>query len=197
MHVVGNWIYFISIEDDGKVCRIDVNGQNKQLLSVKDIEDMAVYNGKIYYSYKNKEDGFLEVMNTDGTNKQFLSNIRTRNMIVDEEYIYYLDDAEEILYRMNLNDNSRERLSDKQILKFIKDDKYIFYTLKNGDNLDWRFKGLYRMNTDGSNVVALDSEIYLDEVGMAATKDFVFYVSTNGKDQPGLKIINKDGIRLK
>lgn len=197
MQVVGNWIYFISIEDDSKICRIDVNGQNKQLLSDKDIEDMAVYKGKIYYSYNTKEDGFLEVMNTDGTDKQFLSNIRTRNMIVDEEYIYYLADVEEILYRMSLKDKSRERLSNKQILKFIKDDNHIFYTLKNVDNEDWRFKGLYKMNVDGSNVTALDSEIYLDEVGMAVTKDYVFFVSTNGKNLPELKIINKDGVRLK
>lgn len=192
MQVVGNWIYFISIEDGNKICKIDVNGQNKQLLSHKDIEDMAICNGQIYYSYKNKDGVFLETMSMDGTNKQFLSNIRTRNMIVDEEYIYYLDDVEEILYRLNLENKYRERLSNKQILKFIKGDSFIFYTLKDADDSDWRYKGLYRMNADGSNVAAIDSEIYLDEVGMGVTEDFIFYVSTKGNEYPSLKIIKRN-----
>ncbi|WP_313341147.1 DUF5050 domain-containing protein [Sedimentibacter sp.] len=87
-------------------------------------------------------------------------------MIADEEYIYYLDDIEEKLYRMNLSDKTSEPLSNRQVLKFIKDDCHIYYTLKVPDDSDWRFKGLYRMNTDGSNVVALDGDIYLYEMGM-------------------------------
>lgn len=192
MQVVGNWIYFISLDNDRKICKIDVNGQNKQFLSDKNIEDMAVYDGKIYYSYNNKDDGFLEVMNIDGTDKQFLSNIRTRNMIVGKEYIYYLDDVEEILYRMNLKDKTKEQLSNRQILKFIKDYNFIYYTLKAPDNSDWMFKGLYRMDVDGSNVVALDDVIYLDEVGMGATEDYIFYVATDGKEKPSLRVIRKD-----
>ncbi len=197
MQVVGNRIYFISIDDDSKICMIDVNGQNKQFLIDKDIEDMAVYSGRIYYSYKNEEGGFLEVMNMDGTGNQFLSNVITRNMIVDDEYIYYLDDVEEILYRMNLKDKTKERLSNEQMLKFIKDDSHIYYTLKAPDNSDWRFKGLYRMDADGSNVLAIDGETYLAEVGMGVTEDYIFYVSTTGKEPPSLKIINKDGIMIK
>lgn len=158
---------------------------------------MAIYNGKIYYSYENRGDAYFQVMNIDGTGKQFLCNIKTRNMIVDEEYIYYLDDVEEILYRMSLKDKSIEKLSNEQILKFIKDDDWIFYTLKDPNNSDWRYKGLFRMNSDGSNVLALDSENYLDESGFGITDDFVFYVSTNGKVLPSLKIINKDGTSVK
>lgn len=196
MQVVGNWIYFISLSDDSKICRIDVNGQNKQFLSGKDIDDLAVYNGKIYYSYGNKDNVYLESMKTDGTSKQLLSNIKTRNMIVDEEYIYYLDDVEEILYRMNLIDNTKERLSNEPIQKFIKDESFIFYTIKAPDDSHWSFKGLYRMNSDGSNVLTLDSENYLDELGMGITDKYVFYVSTNGNTQPSLKIINKDGTSI-
>lgn len=197
MQVLGNWIYFISLGDDSKICRIDVNGQNKQVMSDKNIDDMAIYNGKIYYSYENPDDKYLEVMNIDGSGKRFLSNLETRNMIVDEEYIYYLDNVEEILYRMNLKYKSKERLSNEHILKFIKDNNWIFYSIQDPNNSDWRYKGLFRMNADGSNVLALDSENYLDEAGIGDTEDFVFYVSTNGKVQPSLKIINKDGTIVK
>ena len=193
MQVIGNYIYFISLRDDNKIIRIDVNGQNRQILSNKDIDDMAVHNENIYYSYETKDDVYLELMNIDGSEKQLLSNIKTRNMIVDDEYIYYLDDYEEALYRMNLNDKSIEKLSNKVILKFIKDDKYIFYTLKNPNDKGFRFMGLYRMNLDGSNVVALGSDSYLDELSIGVTEDYVFYTVIDGQDLPGLKIINKDG----
>ena len=182
----------LSISDDMSVCRIDVNGQNKQVLSGKNVRDMAVYKDKIYYSYKSEDEGYFEAMNIDGSDKQFLSNIQTRNMIVDDEYIYYIDDVEEILYRMNINDKSIEKLSDNQILKFLKDDNQIFYTLK--DDSDWRFKGLYRMDADGSNVTAIDSECYLTETGIGVTSDYIFYVSTDGKAYPSLKIINRRNI---
>lgn len=189
--ILGNWIYFISVSDGSKICKIDVNGQSKQFLTDKYVEDMAIYNEKIYYSYKDKEDEFLEVMNIDGTNNQFLSNIITNNMIVDEKYIYYLDE-EEILYQMNLEDKTKKTLSNEQISKFIKDENYIYYTLKVPGDPDWcfRFKGLYRMDIDGSNVVAIDDEIYLDEMGMGVTKDYIFYISVN-EEQSYLKIINK------
>ena len=192
MQVVGNWIYLLSISDDMSVCRIDVNGQNKQVLSGKNVRDMAVYKDKIYYSYKSEDEGYFEAMNIDGSDKQFLSNIQTRNMIVDDEYIYYIDDVEEILYRMNINDKSIEKLSDNQIPKFLKDDNHIFYTLK--DDSDWRFKGLYRMDANGSNATAIDSECYLTETGIGVTSDYIFYVSTDGKAYPSLKIINRRNI---
>lgn len=197
MQVMGNWIYFISLGDDSKMCKIDVNGQNKEFLRSEGIDDMDVYDGKIYYSYENQDGVYLEAINIDRTGLQRLANIKTRNMIVDEEYVYYLDDVEEILYRMSLKDKSIEKLSDEQILKFIKDDDWIFYTLKDPNNSDWSYKGLLRMNSDGSNVMALDSENYLDESGFGITDDFVFYVSTNSKVLPSLKIINKDGTSVK
>lgn len=197
MQVVGNWIYFISLKDGGKICKIDVNGQNKTFLRNEDVDDMSVYDGKIYYSYEDQEGVYLEMINTDKTGLQRIANIKTRNMIVEEEYIYYIDDVEEILYRMRLKDKSIEKLSNDQILKFVKDGDIIFYTLKNLNNSDWRYKGLYRMNADGSNVLALDGENYLDEACIGVTEDFVFYVSTNGEALPSLKIINKDGTGVK
>lgn len=197
MRVVGNWVYFISLDDDSKLCKIDVNGQNKTFLRNEDVDDMAIYDGRIYYSYEDSEGVYLDVINTDRTGLQRLANIKTRNMIVDGEYIYYIDDTKEILCRMRLKDKLIEKLSNEKIPKFIKDGGRIFYTLEDANNSAWRYKGLYRMNADGSNVLALDSENYLDEDGIGVTEDFVFYVSTNGKSAPGLKIINKDGTRVR
>lgn len=191
VHVVGNLVYFISIKDDKKIICIDVNGQNKMILSEKNVDDMAICHGKIYYSYENKDGGYLKAMNLDGSDIQTIDNVKTRSMIVDENYIYYIDDSEEILYRMDMKKKTKEKLSDDKILKFIIYDNTITYTLKNPDNSSWLYKGLFIMGADGSNVTVLDGENYLDEIGMGVTKEHVFYSSTNGKEQPSLKIIYK------
>lgn len=64
---------------------------------------------------------------------------------------------------------------------------------KDTEDLDQRYKGLYRMDIDGSNVLVLDSEVYLEEVGIGISEDWIFYVSTNRPTHPILNRIKKDG----
>ncbi|MEA4847030.1 MAG: DUF5050 domain-containing protein, partial [Clostridiaceae bacterium] len=76
LHVIGNWVYFINLGRDIKICRMDVNGRNLQDLSekiIEDIPDMAIYNNKLYYSYENGETHSLKMMNLDGSEKQVLA----------------------------------------------------------------------------------------------------------------------------
>lgn len=193
MRVIGDTIYFINVSDHGKIYKMDVNGKNREVLMDKDVNDMAIYDDKIYYSYEYNEKHYLEKMNLDGSEKEFIRNIKTRSMVVDKGYIYYIGDVDEKLYRLELHGNSIELLSDKQILKFALDDNWIFYTLKSEEESRSRFKGLYRMDTDGENILSLDSEAYLREVGIGITDDWVFYVSSNGTESPVLKRIRKDG----
>ncbi|HZK54185.1 MAG TPA: DUF5050 domain-containing protein [Desulfosporosinus sp.] len=193
MHVVGNWIYFLNLSDSSKLYKMDVNGQNREVLCDKEVYDMAIYDGKIYYSYDYKKESYLEVMNLDGTGKQLLINVKTRNMVVDKDYIYY-NDVDDKLYRLSLKSNSVEALSTELIMKFVKDDHWIFYTLKAPIDSRERFKGLYRMNLDGSNVVALNSDVYLDELGLGISEDWIFYGSLSRSGTPrSTDRIKKDG----
>lgn len=194
MDVIGDRIYFINVSDDSKIYKMDVNGRNREVLNNKHINDMAIHNDKIYYSYEYNEEYYLEKMNLDGSEKEFITNIKTRNMIVEDSYIYYINDIDEKLYRFDLKESLLELLSDKQILKFAIDDNWIFYTLKaEEDNSRNRFKGLYRMDTNGENILNLDIEAYLSEVGIGITDDWVFYASWYGNDMPVLRRISKDG----
>lgn len=193
MHVVGNWVYFMNLSDDCKIYKMDVNGQKREILCNQVVRGMTVYDGKIYYSYESKEDGYLEVMNLDGTGKQLILNIKAINMVVDKEYIYYLNYVDNHLYRVKLIDNSIEQLSNKEIMKFCKDNDWIFYTLKAPKESNGRFKGLYRVDLDGSNGLTLDSESFLEEVGMGITKEWIFSVSSNGTNGSILSKLKKDG----
>ncbi|WFA08897.1 DUF5050 domain-containing protein [Tissierella sp. Yu-01] len=194
MDVIGDRVYFVNVSDDSKIYKMDVNGENREVLMDKHINDMAIYDDKIYYSYEYNEEYYLEKMSLDGSEKEFITNLKTRNMVVDGGYIYYIDDVDENLYSFDMQRNSIELLSDKQILKFaIDDSSWIFYTLKAEENSRSRFKGLYRMDTDGENILSLDSEAYLSEVGIGITDDWIFYRSWYGNELPVLRRISKDG----
>jgi len=49
------------------------------------------------------------------------------------------------------------------------------------------------MDINGSNVLVLDSEVNLDEVGIGISEDWVFYASSNCTNYPILNRIKKDG----
>ncbi|KDR95071.1 protein of unknown function [Peptoclostridium litorale DSM 5388] len=195
MHVIGNWIYFINYSDGGKVYRMDVNGQNKEVICDKEVSDMTVYEGCVYYSYKGEEEeqGHLEVMNIDGSEKRYIAHVNTRDMVVEDGYIYYIDYEKSNLYRMEIESGTMEKLSGEDIVGFSKDGEWIFYTLKAPEDSTWDSKGLYKMDIDGSNVMALDFESYLDFSEIGVTKDWVFYNASNDREAPRLRRIRKDG----
>lgn len=193
MQVIGNDIFFINLSDDEQLYKMDVNGQNRQVLHAYKTHDIAIYKNKIYYSYQEDKQDFLGVMNTDGTGKQLLTNLITRYMVADEDYIYYID-HEEGISRLELNTNRIEKLSKDRVGKFLKDDQFIFYTLSEFDeDSPWRYKGLYRMDFDGSNVLIIDDQHYLDDPGIGITEDWIFYVAMDEKNPPELKILSKNG----
>jgi hypothetical protein len=117
-------------------------------------------------------------------------------MIVDKDYIYYLQRQDNKLYRLNLENNKKETLSDEKIMKFCKDETWIFYTLKVEGDSHERFKGLYRMDLDGSNLLVLDSDVYLEEVGLGITEDWICFVPSNSSEFSRLNRMSKDGLTV-
>jgi hypothetical protein len=196
MQVLGKHIYFINLDDDYKLYRMDVNGQNKEILHEEKIIDMAIYDSKIYYSYENNGEDFLERMDIDGREKEFLTDVKAKNMVKDNEYIYYLDVDKDQLCRMKLEDYTIESLSNEKIFTFVKDNEYIFYTLKKPQKNYFEIKGLYKMDIDGGNKITIDGESYLDTLGLGLTEEWIFYNVMHGSVPYGLKRVSKDGLHI-
>lgn len=196
MQVLGNWIYFINLDDNYKPYKMDVNGQNKEVILDKEVIYMVIYGDKVYYSYQEKGQGFLESMSLDGSGEELIANVKARQMVIDNEYIYYLDFDKDELSRLKLEDGSIESLSDKRIFNYVKDNDYIFYTLKEEQEKGFfESKGLYRVDIDGKNLKVFDNESYLD-YGLCLTEEWVFYNVLHGTEPYGLKRVSKDGSQL-
>lgn len=65
----------------------------------------------IFYS-QGKE---VKRMNFDGSEKQVLANIKTRDMVVEDEYIYYIDAEDWSLRRFRIKDKVIEKLSNESM----------------------------------------------------------------------------------
>lgn len=197
MRIFGNNIYFIRFSDD-KLYKMDLNGRNREVIVDKKVRNMTIYNDMIYYCYESPEsekieekEFYLNKIKLDGSRDTLLFKVEARDIIADGEYLYYTDEDFK-LFKLDLADKSIEQLSDEDIMKFVKDDKWIFYTLKDPDD-EHRSKGLYRMDLDGKNIVEVDKDSYIYEVGLGITEDWIFYLSSDDYNDSVLKRINKDG----
>ena len=197
MRIFGNNIYFIRFSDD-KLYRMDLNGRNREVVVDKKVRNMTIYNDMIYYCYESPEsekveekEFYLNKIKLDGSEDKLLLKAEVRDIVVDEKYLYYTDEDFR-LFRLDLSDNSIEQVSDENIVKFVKDDKWIFYTLKDPDD-EHRSKGLYRMDLDGENIIEVDKDSYIYEVGLGITEDWIFYLSSDDYNDSVLKRKSKDG----
>lgn len=190
MRIFGNWIYFLGAPEYN-LYKMDLNGRNREVLVNRDVRDMTIYDGKIYYCYEEDEKYYLKKINQDGSGEVLLLKTEARDLVADSDYIYYIDEDYK-LCRLTLKDNSIEKLSNEEIFSFVKDDKWIFYTLK-GEEDKLGNKGLYRMDLDGNNVLELDGDARLDEIGLGITDDWIFYHSINEEWRTLLNRIGKDG----
>ncbi len=195
MHVVGNWIYFINYSDGWKIYKMDINGQNKEVLCDEFVRDMAVCKGKIYYSYKGEDEkqGHIEVINIDGSEKSHIANVNVKDMVVEDGYIYYIDYEKKNLCKMDVESGNVEKLSDESVVGFSKDGEWIFYTLVPPEDSSGEPKGLYRMDINGGNIVVLDFESDFEDSDIGTTKEWIFYRASKDREYPRFRRIRKDG----
>ncbi|MBK5252792.1 MAG: DUF5050 domain-containing protein [Peptostreptococcaceae bacterium] len=52
VHLLDNWIYFISHADHSSLYKMDINGKNLHALSDISIKDFSIYDGRIYFSHE-------------------------------------------------------------------------------------------------------------------------------------------------
>ncbi|MDO5397601.1 MAG: DUF5050 domain-containing protein [bacterium] len=68
------WIYYSDWNDNGKMYRIDSNGENKQLLCEEDCFNTHYIDGFLYYSVRGENENKLFCMKSDGTEKEQISS---------------------------------------------------------------------------------------------------------------------------
>lgn len=99
--------------------------------------------------------GTLYRMKNDGSEIQKILDVAARNLIIDRDFLYYLDSSNHSkLYALSLNDFSTNLVSSKIISEFIIVGEWIYFCEKAEEEYVYQMS---RMRLDGSSYKALIS----------------------------------------
>lgn len=203
--VVDNWVYYFK---NSTLYRIKTNGENKQKISKKSIENYEVVGNWIYYSYYNDGEYIIAKMKTNGEDISKIDSKAGKVFFVNGNNLYYIYEkynAEELtttyqLYKMKTNGKDKEKIAnidgkvDIDTVNF--DGKQIYYAKINEDNE----LGIYRMKLNGKNETRIiDIKGYSTSINVY--NDWIYYpdenengdieiykIKTNGKDKQSLSL---------
>jgi len=191
VHLLDNWIYFISHSDRYRLYKMDINGKNLHAISDKGIRDFSICDGRIYFSHEKDGQGILESMDIDGGDVRFVADILPFDMVKKGDTLYYTDSRDYNLYKYRLGEaGSPEKLVDRVLSKFIVAGDSIYYSLKSED-VGYPGKGLYRIGLDGG----LSEKITDGESveSMSSIGDWLLFHSGEGHGWPTLKRMSTKG----
>lgn len=156
VHVIGNDIYFISFMDHFAIHRMDVNGQNLERFIDKDVIDIAIIEGRLFYSYEEDGTGALESVDLDGKSKRLELDKPTLDLVYARDTFYFLGFDDNKLYSYSDEAGTGpEILVDEPVSSYIATEEGIYYSLFSKDGA-YPGKGLYKVASDGSKQVLLD-----------------------------------------
>lgn len=163
------WIYYSYWNDNGKMYRIDSNGENKQLLCNEDCFDTVYANGRLYFSVRGENEGRLFCIKPDGTGMEQISQgkayIITGKLADSGESfsdaingrIYYIEASEPFnfgyLWSVQHTDKGtlKEKISDIPLSALTRDEACIYLkNPTNGDGYILDKNGLKKLELDGS-----------------------------------------------
>lgn len=172
-HVVlaGNSVFYTRAGDTVALARIDISGENREIVLEKDILPASI-DGSYFY-YANNDGTNLHVMamnrNTGSSRKAFAEDIYMP--IVEGETLYGIDVHNDYaLVRINLSDGSRLTLDAVRTDILNVTDSYIYYQTSGPE------PQLRRIAKDGSNMEVVANGAYNT---INATSRYVYFTQFN------------------
>lgn len=189
LHVLDNWVYFVYFNDDCKVYKMTVNGEDLQKVIDTFVYDIAIYDNKLYYSYSLKEEGYLKYIDLSSGEEKLIANLHVEDMILENNMIYYIDYNDNKLYQYDLLNKQLKQLTEEEITKFLKSEEHIYFMGK-GEGGFHPGKGLYKINLNDNSRETIHDNWFMEKIN--AVGDWVLYKSASNKQQPpALKRIHK------
>ncbi|MBI9015506.1 MAG: DUF5050 domain-containing protein [Clostridiales bacterium] len=119
-------IYFATYYENG-LYRMNLDGTSMEKLDIGMIIDIYISDDILYYS-DYPGDAALKLINLSNNTKGNMLNSLSYNIIIKDEYLYYINDDDFSIYQYNISNNITERLISETASKFcvVKDDIYFF-----------------------------------------------------------------------
>ena len=192
VHLLDNWIYFISLSDRGRLYKMDVNGRHLHAITDVPVGDFSLYDGRIYFSCEENGRGILKSMNLDGKDQRFVAGIDPFDLVRKGDVLYYTDKTDFSLCRYRLDDGSSlpEKLVPGDVSRFLVLEDWIYYSMK-GEDVGYPGTGLFRMPITGGfreTITEAGSIEFLSGIG-----ESILFYSAEGNEPPSLKRMPVEG----
>jgi hypothetical protein len=169
IHIIGDWIYY------GTEYKIRTDGSKKTSLYSNNVAlafTLNVVNDWIYFFDKDVDgENAIWKMKTDGSDLQKIHDGRTDYMIVDGDWIYYVDYDDRSLYKMDIDGTSNQLILEGDIANLNITDDWIYYR-----NLDGIESSLWKIKTDGSGNQLIVTD---NAVEICIINDWIYYRINN------------------
>lgn len=192
------WIYYASWSENGKLYKIDTNGQHRQKLSDYKCGDIRYIDGYLYYVRDNNSK-YTYRMDVNGKGDRKISDAWIHFIGVYDDKIYYanLDESDDEfplydgkLYRMDMNCENVVKLTEDDVFYPVFYEGWIYYgnEKENGAiyKVDINGKNKTRVSPEGLKLYSgalfdfIDGWFYLENDLFA---DIIYRVSINGEVQ--------------
>lgn len=172
--VEDNYIYYLTNKDEKGIARMNLEGQNQELIVSDNIQDFWIYNGEIFYTNNLNQICELKISNKEIKILNDESNAK-KIQIVDD-WIYYYDENENALFRINKKGKNRELVS--VLVKseiYNVSGKYVYYYDKENYKI-------LRMKIGNSNKCEEIVDVKISKTKINIVKDELYYLDKGETD---------------
>lgn len=146
LNIDGDKIYYIAGDDEGHIHKMDLDGQNNEVLSsFSGVEEMIVQDGQIYY-VSNEASGYrLWGMDINGKNEHKIYDKECHNINVYEKVLYFRDEAKGMLCSISDDGSDFQELLETQCMSINLTKRWIYF-------FDAKDMCYYRVRKDGTGL---------------------------------------------
>lgn len=182
IHIHGNYIYFIYYSDKSSVYKMDVNGHNLERFLELPVSDIAIYDNRLFYSYKNDEGGFLQSVDLEGKDRRIEIEIPVNKFIRWDDYYYFIGQSDYKLYRYEIDGGENPQLLvDGKVSSYIVTEYGIYYSLHSYD-VGYPGESLYKIWFDGTGNTLLADTRYVENISRIG--NWIFFMSSDDNMYP-------------
>lgn len=187
LHLKDNWLYFINLEDNFNVYKIDINGRGLQRFLDLSASDIALYDNKMIVSYDSNGKSYVESISLDGVDRKLELEAVANNLVKWDGYYYFIGEDHKLYRNKTDGITAPELLVDEEVSSYVITDDKIFYSLHSGD-VGYPGQNIFKINLDGTHSSLIFNTERVE--GFTKVGDFIIFHSSEGDYESKIKRLN-------
>lgn len=167
--------YFADPSAENGIFRIEKSSSHART-KICDIsgENLSVIDGKVYFINKIANPDYVQGIyrvNTDGSDREFMMEGMFSNLILINDWMYYIRKSDSAICKCNIDDRKEIVLSDQKCAEFLIDENTVYYFADDKEDDELENRKLYTMDVNGNDITEILDRARLTELAKQADKE--------------------------